>query len=83
MVRNATLSKLLLLPIVTSILLKLVALKSMNFDCFIILPTEILYDNDNSRKEKHISLAVYAKLSLTRPRANARVFGSSLILLLP
>ena len=33
-VRNATLSKLLLLPIITSILLKLVALKSMNFDCF-------------------------------------------------
>ena len=83
MVRNAKLSKLLLLPIVTSILLKLVTLKSMNFDCFIILPTEILVDNDKSRKEKHISLAVYAKLSLPRPRANARVFGSSLILLLP
>ena len=67
--RNAKLSQLLLLPIVTSILLKLAALKSMNFDCFIILAIEILYDNDNSPKEKHISLAVYVKLSLLRPRA--------------
>ena len=28
----------------------------------------MLYDNDNPRNEKHISLAVYAKLTSLRPR---------------